>query len=191
MKIVTSNIPKDLFAITPIAIEFFVEHYFDPVARENVDEIAVRFLSSNYDQDEDTLAYCDYDEDENENGIPTSFELIFNNRSYRDIRYKHYITTIFHELCHANQHLTGRLKIQMNEDGTHTHFWEGKEDKSPDYWHEPWEIEAYGTEICAYCHFADLYPELQLRRYRSKYNGRSNTLPITPRIKKLQQKKKS
>jgi hypothetical protein len=188
MKIVTSNVPKDLFKITPIAINFFVENYFEPIAQSRVEEIAVRFLSAGYGHDMDTLAYCDHDE---EGRIPSSYELVFNN-AYRNIKYKHYITTIFHELTHAHQYLTGHLRTVTPKKGDPYTVWKGKKYTLDfNYWFQPWEIEAYGTETCAYCHFADKFPELELKRYKSKYNGRHLAQPMEDRIKKVMLRLKS
>lgn len=184
MKLITSNIPKDLYRITPIAINFFIEEYFAPVAKKKIEEISIRFLGPSYQQASDTLAYCDYEDDEGR--IPRVFDIVFNDKANRNIRFRHYITTIFHELTHANQHLTGRLKI-VTRKNKNICIWEGKEydEEKLTYWKHPWEIEAYGTEIVAYSHFADQYPELQLKRYKTKYNGRHLAQPMDERIDKL------
>lgn len=180
MKLITSNIPKELYRITPIAVNFYKEHYFTPKAKDRIEQVSIRFISSGYTEAEDTMAYCDYEED---GGYPTEYDIVFNNRKYRDIKYKHYITTIFHELTHANQYLTGRMKQVSPKRGDPYTLWEGKKyAESVPYWNQPWEIEAYGTEACAYAKFADVYPELQLKRYKNKYNGRSVVGPIDDRI---------
>jgi hypothetical protein len=178
MNLVTSNIPRDLYKITPIAVNFFIDHYFDPVSKARVEEIAIRFWKDGYDEADDTIAYCDYEEDEdNPDGLPDCFEIVFNDKKYRDVRHKVYIKTIFHELCHADQYLSGRLqqKEDTNEEKTPYNLWYGKRfEEEHDYWKQPWEIEAYGTELTAYQKFAELYPELKLKRGKEKYNGRIN-----------------
>jgi hypothetical protein len=160
-----------LYRITPIAIKFFAEHYFTEKSKNLIDEIAVRFLSTSYTQEQDTIAYCDFTPEDD--GVPTSFDLVFNNNLYRDVTYKHYLTTVFHELTHADQYMSGRLKCVSPRNGLPYFVWNKKRyyDDS-DYWKEPWEIEAYGTETCAYSKFVATYPELGLRKYKSVFNGR-------------------
>lgn len=182
MKIVTSNVPKELYRLTPIAINFFVEHYFTEKSKRDVEEVAIRFLSTGYDQASDTMAYCDFMPE-----TPRCFDIVFNNTLYRDITYKNYLTTIFHELTHADQYLTGRLKCKNPRNSPPYFVWKNKRYyEDSDYWREPWEIEAYGTEACAYAKFVGLNPELGLKRFKSRYNGRHRIGSIDDKIDIMQ-----
>jgi hypothetical protein len=174
MKLITSNIPKDLLKITPIAVNFFIDHYFTPESKERLEEIAIRFWKTGYTEADDTIAYCDFDEDDDED-FPSCYEIVFNDKKYRDVRFKVYIKTIFHELCHADQFLSGRLKHKTDKDGTPYSLWYGKRyEEEFDYWKQPWEIEAYGTEITSFSKFAEVYKELKLRQSKERYNGRGD-----------------
>jgi hypothetical protein len=189
MKLVTSNIPKDLLKITPIAVQFFIDHYFDPFSKERVEEIAIRFWKDLYDEAGDTIAYCDFEEDEdNPDGLPDCFNIIFNDNKYRDVRHKVYLKTLFHELCHADQYLSGRLqqKEDNNEEKKPYNLWNGKRfEDDHDYWKQPWEIEAYGTEETAYNKFVELYPELKQKRNKQRYNGRFGVAWFNEQVNKI------
>jgi hypothetical protein len=185
MKLVTSNIPKDLYKITPIAVNFFIDHYFQPESKDKVEEIAVRFLKSGYTEGEDTIAYCDFDEDDDE-PTPTCFEIVFNDKRYRDVKFKVYLKTLFHELCHADQYLSGRLQSKSTEEGKFYDLWYGKRfEQTHDYWKQPWEAEAYGTETLSYNKFVELYPELQLKRGKEQYNGRGDAAKFKEKVNLL------
>jgi len=57
------------------------------------------------------------------------------------------LKTLAHEMVHIKQYALGDVNIR----GTR---WKGSKVESPDYWTEPWEIEAYGMQPGIWTKFA-------------------------------------
>lgn len=60
---------------------------------------------------------------------------------------KEILKTLAHEMVHVKQYATGDININ----GTR---WKGSKVDAPDYWTEPWEIEAYGMQPGLFTKFA-------------------------------------
>lgn len=65
------------------------------------------------------------------------------------------ITTLFHELVHVNQMITGRLTLG---EGRQISTWDGRE-HSEEYHELPWEKEAFELE------------QYMMKTYKEKYDG--------------------
>jgi len=90
--------------------------------------------------DGDAYGYCLADDDESRVDRPRAFELeIEKNMPLRRV-----LETICHEMVHVKQYARGEL---YEGSRIPKHRWQGKWlDKDPDYWDQPWEIEAHGRE---------------------------------------------
>jgi len=60
---------------------------------------------------------------------------------------KEILKTLAHEMVHIKQYATGDMNVNCTR-------WKGSKVESPDYWTEPWEIEAYGTQPGLWVKFA-------------------------------------
>jgi hypothetical protein len=163
MEIETVNVPKDLVAITHVALEFFADNFMSVAQREKI-TVCVEFQ---YEKNPDIIAYCDFPPPDK--GLPVDFDLMYSNK-VRDIPIRDYITSIFHEMTHVLQYATGVL----SERGALT-VWKGKkysDASDTEYWLQPWEIEAYGMETCAYQYFVAKHPEIALKKYKHTSRGR-------------------
>lgn len=183
MKLKTSNIPSDLLDLTKIAVDFFYENFFTAVTKDRVEEIVVRFAGSTasleYDID-GSMASCDYEEEDN-GTHPTDFVIEVAN-AYRDIKPRYYLQTLFHELTHADQYCSGRLENRQTKKHVPYILWEGdRYEETHEYWKQPWEIEAFGMEECAYRSFIEKHKEYGLK-YNPSFLGRkvSKWLPPDP-----------
>jgi hypothetical protein len=80
---------------------------------------------------------------------PREFELeIHNKMSMRKV-----LETVAHEMVHVKQYARGEL---YESSRTAKHRWQGKYLKAePDYWDQPWEIEAHGRETGLFVRWAE------------------------------------
>jgi len=89
----------------------------------------------------DVYGYCMADpEGEAKRGDrPRVFELEISKK----LTLRKLLETIAHEMVHVKQYARGELY----EGDCNKHRWQGKWlSKEPDYWEQPWEIEAHGRE---------------------------------------------
>ena len=69
------------------------------------------------------------------------------------LRLRSFIQTIAHEMVHVKQYARGEL---YQGSRIAKHRWQGKWlDKNPDYWDQPWEIEAHGRECGLFIRWAE------------------------------------
>lgn len=80
---------------------------------------------------------------------PRSFELeIHSKMSLRKV-----LETVAHEMVHVKQYARGEL---YEGSRIAKHRWQGKWlAKDPDYWEQPWEIEAHGREAGLFIRWAE------------------------------------
>lgn len=196
MKLKTSNIPSDLLDLTKIAIEFYHENFFSEDSKKRVEEIIVRFAgttdSLEYDID-GSMASCDY-EIEDDGSYPVDFTIEVAN-PYRDIKPLYYLKTLFHEMTHVDQYCSGRLESRQTKKHVPYLLWEGdRYEETHEYWKQPWEIEAYGTEECALLSFLEKHKDYGIK-YKPNFLGRKASKwklpdPETLMLKKKRRKKK-
>ena len=60
---------------------------------------------------------------------------------------KEILKTLAHEMVHVKQYVLGDVNIRLTR-------WKGSKVETPDYWTEPWEIEAYGMQPGLWVKFA-------------------------------------
>jgi hypothetical protein len=80
---------------------------------------------------------------------PKEFELEIHSK----MKLRKILETVAHEMVHVKQYARGELY-----QGTivNKHRWQGKWiDKDPDYWDQPWEIEAHGREAGLFIRWAE------------------------------------
>lgn len=159
--------------MTNVATKFFAKEFWTPKVNDRVEEVHIKFIKMS--KLSDAVAMCDYEIDPGFH--PSCFTVEFNNTKYQDIKPNWYLRTLFHELVHVGQFALGQLRSTDKN-------WYWKSKKYPDfgtdainYWKMPWEVEAYGTEICAYKLFEETFPAYGLNRFKPQYNGRAK-LPI-------------
>lgn len=98
----------------------------------------------------DAYGYCLSDDDESSRlDRPRVFELeIHKNMPLRKV-----LETVAHEMVHVKQYARGEL---YEGSRVSKHRWQGKWlDKDPDYWDQPWEIEAHGREAGLFIRWAE------------------------------------
>jgi len=60
---------------------------------------------------------------------------------------------VCHEMVHVKQYARGEL---YESSAQNKHRWQGKWiNKDPDYWDQPWEIEAHGRETGLFVRWAE------------------------------------
>jgi len=80
---------------------------------------------------------------------PREFELEIHSK----MKLRRILETVCHEMVHAKQYARGELYQGSRVD---KHRWQGKWlAKDPDYWDQPWEIEAHGKEIGLFVRWAE------------------------------------
>ena len=80
---------------------------------------------------------------------PRSFEL----EIHKNLPLRKLLETVCHEMVHVKQYARGEL---YEGSRIHKHRWQGKWiDKDPDYWDQPWEIEAHGRETGLFIRWAE------------------------------------
>lgn len=57
------------------------------------------------------------------------------------------LKTLSHEMVHIKQYCHGEVNINLTR-------WKGSKVEQPDYWFQPWEIEAYGIQAGLFTKFA-------------------------------------
>jgi len=80
---------------------------------------------------------------------PREFELEVDSK----VTLRKLLTTVAHELVHVKQYARGEL-YESERQGKHR--WQGTWlNKEPDYWDQPWEIEAAGRETGLFVRWAE------------------------------------
>jgi len=80
---------------------------------------------------------------------PRVFEIEVNSK----MRLRKILETLCHEMVHVKQYARGELYqgTRVNK-----HRWQGEWlDKDPNYWDQPWEIEAHGREAGLFIRWAE------------------------------------
>ena len=97
----------------------------------------------------DAYGYCLADDDESRLDHPRSFEIeIHKNMPLRKV-----LETLCHEMVHVKQYARGEL-YESSVQGKHR--WQGEWlNKDPNYWDQPWEIEAHGREAGLFIRWAE------------------------------------
>ena len=96
----------------------------------------------------DALGYA-IPSDEADSARPREFDLeLHKHQKLRD-----FLTTLAHEMVHVKQFARGEL-YESTRLGRHR--WQGEWLKNePDYWDQPWEIEAHGRETGLFVRWAE------------------------------------
>lgn len=95
-----------------------------------------------FPEDENAYGYCmsDPEGDAERKDRPRDFELDIHSK----MPLRRLLETICHEMVHVKQYAQGELYVSER---TAKHRWQGEwVNKDPDYWDQPWEIEAHGRE---------------------------------------------
>jgi len=100
-------------------------------------EVSIRLRSFGKD---DAYGYC-LPSDEADLARPRQFNIEINSK----LKLRVLLETLAHELVHAKQFARGEL---YQSTVTMRHRWQGTwmPAKLPNYWDQPWEIEAHGRE---------------------------------------------
>ena len=108
--------------------------------------------------DSSAYGYCLAESDDGERlDRPKSFEI----EIHKDMPLRKVLETICHEMVHVKQYARGEL-YESSAQGKHR--WQGKWlDKDPNYWDQPWEIEAHGRETGLFVRWAE---ENDLGKYK-------------------------
>lgn len=99
----------------------------------------------------DCYGYCTADPDSEADRAdrPRSFEL----EIHKNMRLRKILETVAHEMVHVKQYAKGEL---YEGSRVNKHRWHGEWlDKDPDYWDQPWEIEAHGRECGLFVRWAE------------------------------------
>jgi hypothetical protein len=99
----------------------------------------------------DAYGFClaDPDGDADRGDRPRSFELEIHSK----MKLRKLLETVCHEMVHVKQYARGELYEGQR---VNKHRWQGKWiDKDPDYWDQPWEIEAHGREAGLFIRWAE------------------------------------
>lgn len=99
----------------------------------------------------DAWGYClaDPHGDDERGDRPRAFEIEVHGR----MRLRRILETVAHEMVHAKQYARGELYESTRQS---KHRWHGEWlDKDPDYWDQPWEIEAHGREVGLFVRWAE------------------------------------
>lgn len=101
-----------------------------------------------FTKDNDTYGYA-LPTDDADADRPREFDLEINT----DTRLRRILETVAHEMVHVKQFARGEL---YQSSRTAKHRWMGKWiQKDPDYWDQPWEIEAAGRECGLFVRWAE------------------------------------
>lgn len=80
---------------------------------------------------------------------PRTFEIEIHSK----LKLRRLLETVAHEMVHVKQYARGEL---YQGSRVNKHRWQGKWlDKDPDYWDQPWEIEAHGRECGLFVRWAE------------------------------------
>ena len=110
-------------------------------------EFTVRL--KNFGKD-DSWGYC-IPTDYADSCRPREFEIDINKQA----KLRRLLETVAHEMVHAKQFAKGEL---YESSRTHKHRWQGKWlTKDPNYWDQPWEIEAHGRECGLFIQWAEAH----------------------------------
>lgn len=110
--------------------------------------IEVNLHLKKFVKDSDTYGYALPADDADPNR-PREFDLEINT----DTRLRRMLETVAHEMVHVKQYARGEL---YQSSMTAKHRWMGKWiNKDPEYWDQPWEIEAAGREVGLFVRWAE------------------------------------
>lgn len=115
---------------------FYAEQLMSPRVLENI------FIRIKFNSKIDAHGYASVTE-----FSPTYKPRQFEIELHPGIGAKEILKTLAHEMVHIKQYAMG----DMNINGTR---WMGSRVDEPDYWVQPWEIEAYGTQPGLWVKFA-------------------------------------
>jgi len=97
---------------------------------------------------DDSWGYC-IPTDYADSSRPREFEIDINKQA----KLRRMLETVAHEMVHAKQFAKGELYESAR---TNKHRWQGKWlNKEPNYWDQPWEIEAHGRECGLFIQWAE------------------------------------
>jgi hypothetical protein len=112
----------------------------------NVEIFLKKFTAEDPEVNETDHGYAIPTEDE---AYPRFFEIEVN----KNVKLRRVLETVAHEMVHVKQFARGEL-YESTRLGKHR--WNGKWlKKNPDYWDQPWEIEAHGREIGLFIRWAE------------------------------------
>jgi len=78
---------------------------------------------------------------------------VFDLEIHSKMKLRKILETVAHEMVHAKQYARGEL---YQGSRVNKHRWQGKWlEKDPDYWDQPWEIEAHGRETGLFIRWAE------------------------------------
>ena len=115
---------------------FFAENLLSPRMLENI-KIKIKFSSKI-----DAHGYASVTE-----FSPTNKPREFEIEIHPGIGAKEILKTLAHEMVHVKQYAIGDMNVNCTR-------WKGSKVETPDYWTEPWEIEAYGMTPGLFTKFA-------------------------------------
>lgn len=168
---VHKSVPEDLRDITRVAVRFYLDCFVGDEIQDRLESLSIRFLA---DKEKDTVACIETMgiADDDFKTVPTRFLLKINDR-FLDIKIGDYLCTLFHEMTHMKQMASKRLMYSTRGGW----LWLGKHwDAESEYWLQPWEMEAQGTEVSALQLFMKTHPQwCATSRRRIKYNGRASS----------------
>ena len=110
------------------AVIFYAEQLMSPRMLENI------FIRIKFNKKLDAHGYASVTEFSPSNK-PRQFEI----EIHPGIGAKEILKTLAHEMVHIKQYAIGDMNVSCTR-------WKGSRVETPDYWTEPWEIEAYGTQ---------------------------------------------
>lgn len=174
INLTTKRLPKDLIKICNEAVKYYDDTFISNDARENINDITIKFGKMNGSE----LAYTDYEEDEDNE--PFGEYTIIINSKFKDMQIHTFLRTIFHELTHINQIASGRLRLNVQYRLGNRKLFNGVKfdgnkhfTNTSEYIKFPWEIEAYGIETTALLGFIDTKSEeYQIETPEVQLNGR-------------------
>jgi hypothetical protein len=107
---------------------FYAEELLTPRMMENI------FIKIKFNKKLDAHGYASVIEF-SPSGKPRQFEI----ELHPGIGAKEILKTLSHEMVHIKQYIYGDVNLKLTR-------WKGSKVEVPDYWTEPWEVEAYGLQ---------------------------------------------
>ena len=96
---------------------------------------------------DDSWGYC-IPTDYADSNRPREFDIDINKQA----KLRRLLETVAHEMVHAKQFAKGELYESLR---TNKHRWQGRWlSRDPNYWDQPWEIEAHGRECGLFIQWA-------------------------------------
>ena len=100
---------------------------------------------------QNVYGYCNADPEGDAGRLdrPRAFEIEVHSK----LTLRRLLETVAHEMVHVKQYARGEL---YQGSRVNKHRWQGVWlDKDPDYWDQPWEIEAHGRECGLFVRWAE------------------------------------